>query len=541
MPDIVGRFFDTIAETRDPRAAVRAVAIDFDIPDGPGIVDPDTFRAIEVQRLFDTLNTCRTTIGQASLWASLCRPCDSLPAIEARQQALRELDARDDLRGRLESLVGWAEKGESILYHLLFGAFTGMLGTAAGKLEFDGYGYSQYRHGTRFLLEISAMARDLPRPDSAYLNELIDALTGFAETRVSALMRGPVYLTERGIRLSDEKPKWWPAFRFRPSLFKPGLLIAFALCVVLLSQLNPFPAGLPVSPVAGISFVLLLPVALLYVPAVGGFDRDQFVYPLRDRFRAADEVRRALAALGRIDELLALHRYARSFGSATVLPRVVDSPRHFLRLRGARNPVLGFGNRDYVPNHIDLETTRLTFITGPNSGGKTALCKTIAQVQLLAQIGGYVPASEAEVAISDRIFYQTPEAGSLTDAEGRFGTELARTKSIFLGASPKSLVILDEMAEGTTYEEKLAISEAILSGFARIGNSTILITHNHELVERFRRRRSAACRQVEFAGEAPTYRLIDGISTVSHADRIAKRLGFSREDIESYLRQRGYA
>ncbi|MGH8573554.1 MAG: hypothetical protein ACREX8_13420, partial [Gammaproteobacteria bacterium] len=202
MPDIVGRFFDTIAHTRDPRAAVRAVAIDFDLPGDPGIVDPDTFRAIEVQRLFDTLNTCRTAIGQASLCASLCRPCDGLPAIEARQQALRELDRRDDLRGRLESLVGSAEKGESIFYHLLFGAFTGMLGMAAGKLEFDGYGYSQYRHGTRFLLEISAMARDLPRPESAYLNELIDALTGFAETRAAALMRGPVYLTERGMRLS---------------------------------------------------------------------------------------------------------------------------------------------------------------------------------------------------------------------------------------------------------------------------------------------------------------------------------------------------
>ncbi|MCA1853649.1 MAG: hypothetical protein LC647_15020, partial [Beggiatoa sp.] len=145
MPDTVGRFFETLAETRDPRAAVRAVAIDFDLPGDPGILDPDTFRAIEVQRLFDTLNTCRTTIGQASLYTSLCRPCDGLPAIEARQEALRELEARDDLRGRLESLVAWAEKGESILYQLLFGAFTGMLGTAAGKLEFDGYGYAQYR------------------------------------------------------------------------------------------------------------------------------------------------------------------------------------------------------------------------------------------------------------------------------------------------------------------------------------------------------------------------------------------------------------
>ncbi len=541
MPDNVSRFFDAVARTRDPRAAARAMRVGLEGSGAQGILDAETFRAIEVDKLCDTLDTCRTIIGQASLYSSLCRPCDHLAAIEARQEALRELSSRNDLRARLEAMLAAAEKGEAILYRLLFGAFTGMLGTAAGKLEFDGYGYAQYRHGTRFLLELSDTARGVPEPASAYLKTLIDDLRGFAGSTAGALMRGPVYLTERGIRLADEKPGWWPAIRFRASLFKPWLIIAFALCVVLLGQFNPFPAGLPVSPLAGITFVLLLPAALLYVPAVGGFDRDQFVYPLRDRFRGMEEVRRVLAALGRIDALLAVHRYAQSFGSATVLPKIVDAPRHCLILRGARNPILGFANHDYVANDIDLEGTRLTFITGPNSGGKTALCKTIAQVQLLAQIGAYVPASEAEAAIADRIYYQTPEAGSLSDAEGRFGTELARTKAIFLGTSPRSLVILDEMAEGTTYEEKLAISEAILAGFGSIGNSTVLITHNHELVERFRRRKAAACRQVEFAGEAATYQLIEGVSKVSHADRIAKRLGFSREDIESNLRERGYA
>ncbi len=62
MPETVGRFFDTMAATRDPRAAVRAMAIDLGVPGGPGILDPDTFRA---------MNTCRTTIGQASLYTSL--------------------------------------------------------------------------------------------------------------------------------------------------------------------------------------------------------------------------------------------------------------------------------------------------------------------------------------------------------------------------------------------------------------------------------------------------------------------------------------
>ena len=82
---------------------------------------------------------------------------------------------------------------------------------------------------------------------------------------------------------------------------------------------------------------------------------------------------------------------------------------------------------------------RLGFVTGPNSGGKTAFCKTLAQVQLLAQIGCYVPATDAEMAVADRIYYQAPETGSLADLEGRFGIELQRTKEIFLATTPRSL------------------------------------------------------------------------------------------------------
>jgi DNA mismatch repair ATPase MutS len=238
--------------------------------------------------------------------------------------------------------------------------------------------------------------------------------------------------------------------------------------------------------------------------------------------------------------LLAFHHYSRGFGGAMVLPSVTDSARHSLRLIQVRNPILARANPRYVANDIALEGARLLFITGPNSGGKTAFCKTLAQVQLLAQIGCYVPAEAAELAVADRIFYQTPETGSLVDAEGRFGTELGRTKEIFLNTSPRSLVILDEMAEGTTFEEKLEISLAILNGFHRIGGTTVLITHNHALVERFRKRRIGICRQAEFLGEAPTYRLVEGISTISHADRVARKLGFAREDIEAHLAARGY-
>ena len=73
------------------------------------------------------------------------------------------------------------------------------------------------------------------------------------------------------------------------------------------------------------------------------------------------------------------------------------------------------------------------------------------------------------------------------------------------------------------------------SSFYRKGNSTILITHNHQLVDQFVRSGVGLPRQVEFADDAPTYKLIAGISRVSHADRVAKKIGFSKEDIDNYL------
>lgn len=135
---------------------------------------------------------------------------------------------------------------------------------------------------------------------------------------------------------------------------------------------------------------------------------------------------------------------------------------HFIQVEGAVNPVLGFSDDTYVPNDFDSSQHNLAFFTGPNSGGKTAFCKTLAQVQLLSQAGCYVPASFATLTVADKVYYQTPEINSLDQDVGRFGTELKRTRDIFTAATPHSLVILDELAEGTTHKEKLETSLIIL-------------------------------------------------------------------------------
>lgn len=538
MPEseVVLDFFDAIERTRDAGAAVR----DTGAP-GPGILDAATFKALEVGRLFEALTMsggCSTVIGQATLYRALCRPLASVAAIASRQEALRELAAQDRLRERLAAFTGRAAQRERRFYDLLFGSFMGFLGATPNKMEIEGYGYATYKEGSRFMLALAAEARALPAADGRYLGTLIETIRGYARSAAHALMEGPVYLTERGLRARGERSRYTPAIRFRATLFKPWLLAAIVLGTLMLQ--SPLMAPFIATPAHPVLLAALLPLIGLYVPMVGSFDRDNFIYPLRDRYRHDGDVQRVLAALGALDMLLAFHHYARGFGGTMVLPGLVDGARHSLRLSQIRNPILARANPGYVANDIELEEPRLLFITGPNSGGKTAFCKTLAQVQLLTQIGCYVPAKEARLAVADRIYYQTPESGTLLDAEGRFGTELGHTKEIFLNTSPRSLVILDEMAEGTTFEEKMEISLAILDGFHRIGGTTVLITHNHALVERFRKRRVGLCKQVDFVDDAPTYRLVDGISKMSHADRVARKLGFAREDIESYLRSRGY-
>jgi len=505
---------------------------------GEGVLDESTFNTIEVDRLFDAVNYAGTVVGQATLYRSLAHPLNSVEAITAKQEALKELESKTDLRARIEGLVQHAAKYEEEFYRLLFGTFVGTFGNPLGTMETGSFGHATYRQGTKLLLDLVKGAQGLPTPESPYLLARLDALKAFGSTRSYALMKGPAYLTERAIRTKAEKWLLTPAIKFRPSLFKPRLIITLLIAMGLLLHYAP---ALGVSRHAiPILMVVLLPSFLLYGPVIGGFDRDNIIYPLRDGYRDSHDVQQALEALGQIDELLSFHRYAKSFGSSTVLPTLIESDQHTMVLKTVRNPILGKENADYVPNDINLNGARLTFITGPNGGGKTACCKTIAQVQLLAQIGCYVPAEQAQVSVADRIFYQVPEGNSLADREGRFGTELQRTKAIFFASSPKSLVILDELAEGTTYQEKLEISRTILGGFYQVGNNTILVTHNHELAEQFQQRGVGMYRQAEFIQGSPTHRSIEGISRVSHADKVARRIGFAKEDIERHLAERGY-
>lgn len=511
-----------------------------------GVLDAKTFDAIETDQLFDSINHAVTHAGQSVLYRSLARPGTDGALVRKKQEALRELESNSGLREALQHFVEALKQGEHSLYHLLYGTFTGGLAvddSRGGKdeMEFSGYGYRQFVDGTGFAIDLVETVETLPQPQSPYLHDLFQAIREFGNSRIYSLMRGPVYATEGKFKTQEEKPRYFPIPRFRPSMFKP-VPVFFALAA-LAAALYFFQGLLASFGIAYLGYGILalaVPILPIVLIAIAASDRDSIIYPLRKLFKHSPELARVLDTFGMIDELLSFHRYSMIFGGKMTLPEIVEGERHALGVSEARNPVLARTNPNYVPNDIALDDAgRLLVITGPNSGGKTAYCKTVVQIQLLGQIGCYIPAAEARLVPAEHIFYQVPDPGHLDEGIGRFGHELKRTREIFFNSTPRSLVVLDELSEGTTFEEKMELSEYVLAGFYKLGASTLLVTHNHELCERLQDKGIGRYLQGEFLPQGPTYRLIPGVSTVSHADRVAAALGFSKEDVEKHLASRG--
>ena len=510
-------------------------------------LDPKTFAAIETETLFHAIDRTKTETGRLALYRSLARPAQNAQVIQQKQIALREIESNPELRGALSDLVAKSISGERSLKHLLYGEFSGGFATEepssrSDKLEFGGYGYRQYQDGTEFAVNLAGQAGNLPRPQSAYLRTLLDAIRDFGESRIFALMQGPVYSVGGKFKTKKEKSRFDLYIRFQPSLFKilPILIFLAAGYGILFF----FEMLMPQFGASYISYGILAltaPVLPIILLAIGVSDRDSIIYPLRKQFRESAELAKAVEALGLLDELLSFYHYGQSLPGDKVLPEILDEKEHRLTVSQARNPLLIQTIPDYVPNDIHLDPAgRILIITGPNSGGKTAYCKTIAQIQLLGQIGCYFPATQGQLVPAEHIYYQVPDPGQLSAAMGRFGHELQRTREIFFNSTPRSLVVLDELSEGTTFEEKMTISEYILKGFHKLGASTLLVTHNHELCELLQKDGIGRYLQVEFLPQGPTHRLIAGVSKVSHADRVASAIGFSRKDVEEHLeRQSG--
>ena len=210
--------------------------------------------------------------------------------------------------------------------------------------------------------------------------------------------------------------------------------------------------------------------------------------PIRHRAAAVA----ALDALTGLAELAATHNYCR--------PRMDDS--RAMAITAARHPVVeqNLVQGAFVANDLALgqpQGADLIVLTGPNASGKSCYLRQTGLLQILAQMGSYVPATEARLGICDRIFSRVGAVDDLAAGQSTFMVEMTETANILHHATDRSLVLLDEIGRGTATFDGLAIAWAVAEDLAtRMGSRTIFATHYHELNQLAHRLGNVANQQV---------------------------------------------
>ncbi len=161
-----------------------------------------------------------------------------------------------------------------------------------------------------------------------------------------------------------------------------------------------------------------------------------------------------------------------------------------LEIRDGRHPVLEKAMRagDFVPNDIEmnLDDRRFMILTGPNMAGKSTYMRQVALIVVLAQIGSYVPASEARIGIVDKLFTRIGASDDLASGQSTFMVEMNEVAQILREATPRSLLILDEIGRGTSTYDGLSIAWAVIEHIAdrrSLGARSLFATHYHELTD----------------------------------------------------------
>jgi DNA mismatch repair protein MutS len=198
------------------------------------------------------------------------------------------------------------------------------------------------------------------------------------------------------------------------------------------------------------------------------------------------KIQETAAALAALDALLSLAECARRHGY--VRPKITDDT--ILRIVAGRHPVLDAAlDKDrFIPNDIrlDEDENRMMIITGPNMAGKSTYIRQVALLVLMAQAGSFIPAAEAEIGLVDRIFTRIGAADDLARGQSTYMVEMVETANILHHATPKSLVILDEIGRGTSTFDGLSIAWAVAEHLldpAHCRARTLFATHYHELTE----------------------------------------------------------
>ncbi|KXX75457.1 DNA mismatch repair protein msh6 [Madurella mycetomatis] len=248
---------------------------------------------------------------------------------------------------------------------------------------------------------------------------------------------------------------------------------------------------------------------------------------------------RSIHIVAQLDCLISLASLSSSLGEPRCRPRFVDEERsvvEFEELRYLCIPV-----DDFIPNDIKLggDEAKINLLTGANAAGKSTILRMTCTAVIMAQIGCYVPAISARLTPIDRIMSRLGANDNIFAAQSTFFIELSETKKILAEATPRSLVILDELGRGTSSYDGLAVAQAVLHHIAsHIGCVGFFATHYRSLTAEFdkhpeiRPRRMRVYvddvhRRVTFL-----YKLEDGVAESSFGMHCAAMCGIPGEVVE---------
>lgn len=193
----------------------------------------------------------------------------------------------------------------------------------------------------------------------------------------------------------------------------------------------------------------------------------------------SEKIESSARAVGMLDAIASLSVVA--LENRWIKPQITED--YEIHIEEGMHPVVSISQKDFVPNSIHLnKDAYIHLITGPNMSGKSTFIRQVGLIVLLAQIGSFIPASDAKIGVVDAIFTRIGSADYLSKGLSTFMVEMLEVSNILHNATQKSLIILDEVGRGTSTYDGISIAWALCEKIAKdIKAKTLFSTHYHEL------------------------------------------------------------
>ena len=475
------------------------------------VLDADTQRNLELTTsirdgsakgtLLEVLDQTVTSMGGRKIRQCLLQPLLKPEEIEARLSAVAELKTQINLQEELREALGQMYDMERLISRISLGSV-------------NGRDLHALKDSLRLIPELKEQLQNCEASLLVSMNEELNPMTEVVELIVRGIQPTPPVTIREGDVIHDgyneqldelrqivgQGKEWMAALQEdeRKKTGIPSLKIGFNQ--VFGYYIDVTKPNLAMVPEHYIRKQTLRNSERFITPELK--EQEAKVLNAEDRIQTLeyelfcqirDEVAKFTEAIQRMSAVIAMIDVIANFAYVAskynyVKPTVETIDE--IIIRDGRHPVVEqlFTQEGFVPNDtmLNCDDEQLHIITGPNMSGKSTYLRQTALIVLMAQVGCFVPASAAKIGLVDRIFTRVGASDNLVMGQSTFLVEMNETANILNNATPKSLVIFDEVGRGTSTFDGLSIAWAVseyLLDEKRLGAKTLFATHYHELVE----------------------------------------------------------